>query len=69
MGTFLGDVVFREGDRVLQQRNDYDKEVFNGDLGIIRQIDTKESTANGACGVVAELKKCAGNASFHHLQT
>ena len=45
VGTFLGDVVFREGDRVLQQRNDYDKEVFNGDLGIIRQIDTKESTA------------------------
>ena len=30
---------------MLQQRNDYDKEVFNGDLGIIRQIDAKESTA------------------------
>ena len=25
-----GDVMIREGDRVIQQRNDYTKEVFNG---------------------------------------
>src|SRR5690606_37288356 len=30
---------FREGDRVMQLRNDYDKEVFNGDLGRVRRID------------------------------
>ncbi len=31
--------VFREGDRVMQTENDYDKEVFNGDLGRILTID------------------------------
>ena len=45
VGGFSGDVTFREGDRVLQQRNDYDKEVFNGDLGVIQRIDAKAGTA------------------------
>lgn len=31
--------VFREGDRVIQLRNNYDKEVFNGDLGWILEVD------------------------------
>lgn len=35
-----GDGIFREGDRIIQQKNDYDKEVFNGDLGIIKRINT-----------------------------
>ena len=26
----------------MQQRNNYDKEVFNGDLGYIREVDTEE---------------------------
>jgi exodeoxyribonuclease V alpha subunit len=30
---------FRLGDKVLQTQNDYDKEVFNGDIGRIRKID------------------------------
>jgi exodeoxyribonuclease V alpha subunit len=32
-------VTYREGDRVMQTENDYDKEVFNGDLGRIAAID------------------------------
>jgi len=32
-------IIFREGDRVMQTENDYDKEVFNGDLGRIVTID------------------------------
>lgn len=31
--------VFRPGDRVLQLRNNYEKEVFNGDLGWIEDVD------------------------------
>lgn len=31
--------VFREGDRVMQIRNNYDKDVFNGDIGFIRRVD------------------------------
>jgi exodeoxyribonuclease V alpha subunit len=37
--TRVGDVTLREGDRVLQQRNDYTKEVFNGDLGTVVAVD------------------------------
>ncbi|MCF8103926.1 MAG: ATP-dependent RecD-like DNA helicase [Desulfohalobiaceae bacterium] len=34
--------VFRTGDRVLQTRNDYEKEVFNGDLGWVKKVDQEE---------------------------
>jgi exodeoxyribonuclease V alpha subunit len=33
---------FRVGDRVMQTRNNYDKEVFNGDIGRITDYDPKE---------------------------
>jgi exodeoxyribonuclease V alpha subunit len=36
-----GDRVFREGDRVIQLRNDYDKLVFNGAIGRIIAIDSE----------------------------
>ena len=36
----VGSMLFREGDKVIQTRNNYDKEVFNGDLGIIRKVDS-----------------------------
>ena len=32
---------FRPGDKVMQIRNDYDRGVFNGDLGLVRTIDPK----------------------------
>lgn len=35
---------FRLGDRVIQTENDYEREVFNGDLGIVTQIDREEQT-------------------------
>jgi len=34
-----GDHLFRVGDKVMQTRNDYDKEVFNGDMGEITAYD------------------------------
>lgn len=56
---FAGSVLFREGDKVMQTRNDYQLEweikgeydtvvdrgtgIFNGDMGIIKKIDTYES--------------------------
>jgi exodeoxyribonuclease V alpha subunit len=33
---------FQVGDKVMQIRNDYQKEVFNGDIGYILQIDNEE---------------------------
>jgi exodeoxyribonuclease V alpha subunit len=37
-----GSRLFRRGDRVLQLRNNYDKDVFNGDIGRIELIDLEE---------------------------
>ena len=34
-----GDRVYRRGDKVMQLRNDYDRSVFNGDIGVIAGID------------------------------
>jgi exodeoxyribonuclease V alpha subunit len=34
-----GDLTLRVGDRVIQKMNDYNREVFNSDLGIIEDID------------------------------
>ena len=36
--------IFRLNDRVLQTENDYDKDVFNGDLGYINKIDKINQT-------------------------
>jgi exodeoxyribonuclease V alpha subunit len=35
---------YAPGDKVIQTVNDYDKEVFNGDIGRIRRIDTEQGT-------------------------
>jgi len=37
--------LFRAGDKVIQTSNNYDKEVFNGDIGRIRSIDRDEKQA------------------------
>ena len=34
-------VIYREGDKVMQTENDYDKEVYNGDIGRIVKIDSE----------------------------
>ncbi|MBQ7474050.1 MAG: ATP-dependent RecD-like DNA helicase [Oscillospiraceae bacterium] len=52
----FGTVVFREGDRIMQIRNNYDimwrsadntaagSGIYNGDIGVIRKIDTEQET-------------------------
>ena len=37
-------VTFRAGDKVMQTRNNYDKDVYNGDIGFIRGMDVVEHT-------------------------
>ena len=37
----MGNRAYRIGDRVMQIRNNYDKDVYNGDMGIITGIDTE----------------------------
>lgn len=43
-GLSRGGYTYRQSDRVMQLRNNYDKEVFNGDLGYIRAVDTEDRT-------------------------
>lgn len=45
----FGKKIFRENDKVIQLHNDYIKEVFNGDIGIIEKIDEDEE------GMFAEI--------------
>lgn len=40
----VGERIFRVGDRVIHRRNNYDLGVFNGDIGIIQNIDSEELT-------------------------
>jgi len=37
-----GGTVFRVGDRVMQLRNNYDKDVYNGDVGFITAVDAAD---------------------------
>ncbi len=38
----FGERVYRVGDKVLQTRNNYDKDVFNGDAGVIKLLDLED---------------------------
>jgi exodeoxyribonuclease V alpha subunit len=39
-----GGMTLRVGDRIIQKVNDYNREVFNGDLGVITEIDRDEQS-------------------------
>jgi exodeoxyribonuclease V alpha subunit len=39
-----GERAFRRGDKVMQLKNDYDRNVFNGDIGVIENIDGEAGT-------------------------
>jgi exodeoxyribonuclease V alpha subunit len=43
-GLQRGRVTFRVGDKVMQLRNDYDKNVYNGDVGIVASVNTEEDS-------------------------
>ncbi len=38
----FGSLIYRIGDRVMQLKNDYNREVFNGDLGFVKSINLAE---------------------------
>ncbi|MGB0388645.1 MAG: ATP-dependent RecD-like DNA helicase [Ardenticatenaceae bacterium] len=56
-----GDRMMREGDRVMQIRNNYEKEIFNGDLGYIYEIDLEEQQ------VLANFDSQIVEYEFHEL--
>ena len=40
----IGGRLFRAGDKVMQTRNSYEKDVFNGDIGFINSIDSDDNS-------------------------
>ena len=43
-GLRRGGYLFRPRDKVMQIRNNYDKDVFNGDIGLVDHVDLEERT-------------------------
>ncbi len=52
-----GDRVFRRGDKVMQLKNDYDKNVFNGDIGVIAGIDSDKQLRVEFDGKIASYER------------
>lgn len=44
MGLRRGGYLFKPQDKVMQIRNNYDKEVFNGDIGVIESVNQEEGS-------------------------
>ncbi|MBQ9268657.1 MAG: ATP-dependent RecD-like DNA helicase [Oscillospiraceae bacterium] len=42
LGLKRGGTIFKPHDKVMQIRNNYDKEVFNGDIGVVEDVDLEE---------------------------
>lgn len=59
--------VFRTGDRVIQIHNNYDKAIFNGDVGIIAQI--YDSVENGILQTFVEVKFSGKNNDITYKKT
>lgn len=53
----IGGRIFREGDRVIQKRNKYDLNVFNGDIGWITKVDNEEMELTVSFKAVQEVKE------------
>jgi len=49
-----GNSLFRVGDRVMQMRNDYDREVFNGDVGFVTAVQRDDPDAQGSLAIRLE---------------
>ena len=42
VGLRRGGILYKPHDKVMQIRNNYDKEVFNGDIGVVEMVDMEE---------------------------
>ncbi len=43
-GVTLGERFYKAGDKVMQIRNNYDKDVYNGDIGRLEKVDSRNSS-------------------------
>jgi exodeoxyribonuclease V alpha subunit len=45
-----GERAFRQGDKVMQLKNDYDRNVWNGDIGVVETVDVEAAKLRVALG-------------------
>lgn len=53
----IGGRILREGDRIIQKRNNYDLNVFNGDIGSITSVDNAEMELSVSFKAGKEIKE------------
>lgn len=66
----VGSIEFNPGDRVLQTRNDYDKDVMNGDIGIVEgpaMIATENGKVRGGVVQIDDRPVPYANDDIHDL--
>jgi len=51
----VGDVIFRENDKVLQLVNMPDENVFNGDIGVIKEIINSNNSDSGETEIIVDF--------------
>jgi exodeoxyribonuclease V alpha subunit len=61
-GLARGGRIFRVGDKVMQIRNDYDKDVFNGDIGRVERIEGSGRLEGGEAAGASPASSEAGEA-------
>lgn len=52
----IGQTIYREGDRVMQLKNNYNKQVFNGDVGFITEIILPDEETEQELTVLVEVR-------------
>lgn len=52
----MGQTIYREGDRVMQLKNNYNKQVFNGDVGFITEIILPDDETEQELAVLVEVR-------------
>lgn len=52
----VGQTVYREGDRVMQLKNNYNKQVFNGDVGFITEIIPPDPKTGQELEILVEVR-------------
>ncbi len=63
---FDGVTTFRAGDKVLQTRNNYEKDVFNGDVGRIKQFNKDSSMVVNFEGLLVDYKSDEARSELIH---
>ena len=56
-----GRLDLRAGDKVMQIENDYDKDVFNGDIGVVASIDPVARELSGRASTAARVAYDVGD--------